>query len=192
MVSGNFQFLSLRSSSSRPMRVCLACSSRRNDLILLRAFDVTTKLSQSDLGVWFFWVRISTMSPLRSCSRIDTARLLTLPPTHVEPRLGVDVECEVQERGPFGQFPQVAVGREDEDLARSGFGVEALRQRVGGVFEQFAQAAQPDFAGLRALIHPLERQCAAMPRSATASMRSVRICTSTQRPSADTVVCSDS
>ena len=31
---------------------------------------------------------------------------------------GVDVEREVQERSPFGQFPQVAVGREDEDLAR--------------------------------------------------------------------------
>ncbi len=40
---------------------------------------------------------------------------------------------------------------------------------------------------------PLYRQCAAMPRSATSSMRSVRICISTQRPwPSVTVVCSDS
>ena len=52
-----------------------------------RAFDVTQTLSQSAFGVWFFCVRTSTISPLCSTSRIDAARLFTLAPVHVHPRL---------------------------------------------------------------------------------------------------------
>ena len=70
-------------------------------------------------------------------------------------QIGVDVEGEVEQRGPFGQLAQVAVGGEDEDLARGGFGVETLRQRVRRVLHQFAQAAEPLFAGLRSLSHAL-------------------------------------
>ena len=68
---------------------------------------------------------------------------------------GVDVEGEVEERGPLGEFAQVAVGREDEDFARRGLGVETLRQRVGRVLYQFAQMSQPHFAGLRPLVDAL-------------------------------------
>ena len=48
-------------------------------------------------------------------------------------QIGVDIEGEVEYRGPFGELAQVAVGREDEDLARGRLGVEALRQRMRGV-----------------------------------------------------------
>ncbi len=68
---------------------------------------------------------------------------------------GVDVERKIEQRGPLGQLAQVAVGREDENLARSGLGVETLGQRMGGVLHQLAQAAEPHFAGLRPLVDPL-------------------------------------
>ena len=82
----SFQFFSLRSSSSRPSFAFFACSSRINALMRCRAFVVTTKLSQSAFGCWFFCDIISTISPFLSCSRIGTALPFTLPPEQVEPR----------------------------------------------------------------------------------------------------------
>ena len=68
---------------------------------------------------------------------------------------GVDIEGEVEQRGPLGELAQIAVGREDEDLARSRLGVEALGQRVGRVLHQLAQAAEPLLAGLGPCPTPL-------------------------------------
>ncbi len=105
-----FQFFNLRSSSSRPMRACFICSSRRNDLMRERAFDVTHELSQSALGVWFFCVTTSTMSPLRSTSRMGTARLFTLPPVHVEPRLECMSNAKSSTVAPSGNLRMSPLG----------------------------------------------------------------------------------
>ena len=51
-------------------------------LILLRARDVTTKFSQSRLGLCPAAVTISTMSPLRSRARSGTILPFTRAPTH--------------------------------------------------------------------------------------------------------------
>lgn len=71
------------------------------------------------------------------------------------PQIGVDVEGEVEQRGPLGQLAQVAVGGEDEDFTRGGLGVEALRQRMGRILHQLAQPAEPLLAGGGALTYPL-------------------------------------
>ena len=70
-------------------------------------------------------------------------------------QIGVDVEGEVEYRGPFGELAQVAVGREDEDFARRRPRIEPLRQRMGRVLHQLAQAAEPHLARERPLIDPL-------------------------------------
>ena len=69
--------------------------------------------------------------------------------------VGVDIEGKVEQRSPLGELAQIAVGREDEDLARSRLGVETLGQRVGCVLHQLAQAAEPLLAGLGPLSHAL-------------------------------------
>ena len=65
---------------------------------------------------------------------------------------------------PLGQLAYVAVGRKDEYLARRGFGVEALGQRVGRIFEHLAQPSQPlvgtHAALLDTLVPPVRRDAA--------------------------------
>ena len=71
------------------------------------------------------------------------------------PQTGMYVECEIQHRRPLGQLAYVAVGREDEDLARGGLGLETLRQRVRRLLQHLTQTAQPCLARLPALIDTL-------------------------------------
>ena len=65
------------------------------------------------------------------------------------------VEGEVQHRSPLGQLADVAIGRKDKYLARSGFRLKALRQGVRGLLQHLTQAAEPLLRGLRTLIHTL-------------------------------------
>ena len=71
------------SKSFRPSSTARSFSSAwMKCLILLRAREVTTKLSQSRLGVWPGAVTTSTMSPLASRVRTGTMRPFTRAPTH--------------------------------------------------------------------------------------------------------------
>ena len=65
------------------------------------------------------------------------------------------VEGEVQDGSPFGQFAYIAIGRKDKYLARRGFCIETLRQRVRGLLQRLTQTAQPLLRSLCTLIDSL-------------------------------------
>ena len=50
------------------------------------------------------------MSPLWSCSRIETVRLLTLPPTHVEPSEVWMSNAKSRSEAPSGSFRRSPLG----------------------------------------------------------------------------------
>ena len=65
------------------------------------------------------------------------------------------VKSKVQHGCALGQLADIAIGCKDENLARSGLRLEALRKRVCRLLQHLAQAAEPLLRGLRALIHAL-------------------------------------
>ena len=65
------------------------------------------------------------------------------------------VKGEVQNGSTLGKFADISIGREDKNLARRGFGIEALRERVGGLLQRLPEAAEPLLRGLCTLIHTL-------------------------------------
>ena len=83
--SSSFQFLSRRSSSSRPSAAFLNSASLSSCLMRLLALEVTTQFSQSCVGRWFLPVMISTTSPVASLSLMETALPLTRAPVHLAP-----------------------------------------------------------------------------------------------------------
>ena len=110
--SGNssFQFFSRRSSSSRPVEASFCSPSLRACLIFWRAFVVTTKLTQSGAGRWFFAVRISTTSPVWSFSLMGTGFPPTLPPTQRVPILVWMLKAKSSTVAPAGRIRSSPVG----------------------------------------------------------------------------------
>ena len=191
--SGNssFQLRSLRSSISRPSAAALRSSASSSCLILVRALEVTTQASQSRLGRWFFPVMISTTSPVLSFSLICTGLPLTLPPVQRLPRLVWMLNAKSSTDEPAASMRSSPVGVNTKMSLSGGAGRCSGLASRGCSSESRTDCSQRSIEASWRM--PLYAQCAALPLSASMSMRFVRIWTSRAWPSLFlTVMCSDS
>lgn len=124
IVTGSFQFLILRSSSSRPE------TGRLSLLLAHIGLDPTSGLGRRDdiqpIGFGFLLLgrqNLDDIAVVQHLAQRDIA-VIDLTPDASHSQTGMDIESEIEHRRALAELAQVAVGSENEHLARRELRIE--------------------------------------------------------------------